>query len=673
MKRSPQVTIGSQLFLNASSTAAQAREWVRQMAAARLKSIRLFLIWDHLEPRPEQWRFEVYDAVFDEAAACGLWVVPTLMSVSPPGWMRRTGGVQAVANLEDPDILSAADRYLDAVAGRWGGHPALHSWILWNEASRLPPSTPQSRARFRAFLRERFAGDISALNAVQFKTYDDFDQVAAGGEEGSMDLEFAGYAEAVLYQEFAVHDLMRHLRRIRDRLRRTDPEHPVHVNPHNVSSYVQHAGQSVWAEAAEVDFLGCSSHPVWHSTRFSRDRWTRSVGLFADLMRSATPHAEGEFWVTELQGGTTLLSAASADCPDAAELERWMWEGIGSGARATVFWCFNWRDDGYEAGEWHLLQLDGTPSPRLEAATGVARILEEKGDWFGPATPWVPKVVLLRSDAAERLAWVDKTVSDGPEDPRNRSRTADSAAGAALLFADLDLEVGYVEESGLQALVGDETRCPAVIVLPGLECLRDGTLETLLEFQQGGGLVLADGPVGWKDPCGRLAPHRAPLLEKLFGGSLADVVSWREAQRLPDPSQPMSPWWLRVLLTPGTPTSSHWIPTWFFHRFLLGEYPLDRAALRDLLPETLWEGPRLLHPGPATRLRRLRHPQGILLIVLQESGERQVDILFPAAGTLHTLEGNPQTLSANTRLSLPLNDAGVGIFLFSRATDVQQG
>ncbi len=678
------VCIGSQLFINKHNRPDEIRGWVEAMAEAQLKVIRLFVIWDHLEASPGRWDFVQYDAVFDAAAQRGMWVVPTLMSVSPPGWMLRTGGVQAVANLEDPEILAAGEGYIRQVVGRWKDHPALHSWILWNEASRLPPRTPQTLLRYQQFLRERFAGDVSAMNALQFRQYAAFEDVGKTRESGAMDLEFAGFAEKVFWEEFAVSELCTHLRRIGAIVRELDPQHPLQVNPHGLAYYVQHAGQSIWREAACVDFLGCSSHPVWHSTRFDRSRWGRSCGIFADLMRSATPDAEGEFWVTELQGGTTLLSAERADCPDPQELERWMWEGIGAGARATVFWCFNWREEGYEAGEWHLLRLDGSPSPRLRAATRVADTLESHAEWFEPARPRRPQMLMLRSDAAERLAWVENSTTPDPRDPRNRMRVADSASGAALLLADLGWDCGSVEEKGLGACLADPSRKPRLLIVPGLEALCDGTLELLLNFARGGGLVIADGPVGWKDPLGRIAQERRTLWNELCGFPLADVEAWRCTQNLPPDGETPSPWWLRVVAgersadvcgehTQGdTLLMRHrvglgqvvCIGTWFFHRFLVGDYSGNRRWFSTLLQALPAEPLQLAEPGPGQRLRLLQHPRGFCGVLICETGETSLLIRTAMSGTLERQDGIRKTLAQGETLSIPLDSAGCACFLF---------
>ncbi len=678
--------IGSQLFINRNMTPAEASVWVKRMRDAGLLRIRLFMVWDFLEPEPDRWTFSTYDAVFDTAQECGMDVVPTLMSISPPGWMLRTGGVQAVANLEDPAIIEEGDRYIDTIVQRWGSHPALHSWILWNEASRILPRNSETMARFRQWLCDRFQGEIQAMNALQFRRYSDFDQVGRTREEGGMELEFATYAEGVLWQEFTVVELCRHLARIGKRIRMQDSVHPLHVNPHNLCGALQHAGQSVWKEAEVVDFLGCSSHPVWHATRFPRHNWLQAVGMFADVCRSASPSDSGEFWVSELQGGTTRLSAMSPDGPDRNELARWIWAGIGAGASTTLFWCFNWRDEGYEAGEWALTRMDGSPSPRLEAATEVANEMETHRSWFSATQPWDPEIWILRSDAAERLAAVESHGEEGVHSPRNLQRVTDSASGAGMLFSRLGAEVRYVEENGLKQALDEGP--PRILVVPGLEVLSEGLLERLLEYVTAGGLVVADACPGWKDPFGRLATWRETELTRFLGGRCLDLESWRNAADVPGDQPQPAGWWYRTILskpvdgdvhstwTDGVPqTWTHrvgegaicMIGTWFFHRFLLGPYPETSRWLRDILSSAFPVLPlRKDVASDDTVLRHLQHPEGTVIVLISESAQREKDLIPAFKGQLEWMDGKRISVSDQVSVRLPLDHRGIGYGLFRK-------
>lgn len=78
------ILIGSELFINDKDKPEQIKAWVSQMKEAKLKIIRLFVMWSHVQPQEDQWDFSKYDAVFSEAERLGMGVVPTFMSVNPP-------------------------------------------------------------------------------------------------------------------------------------------------------------------------------------------------------------------------------------------------------------------------------------------------------------------------------------------------------------------------------------------------------------------------------------------------------------------------------------------------------------------------------------------------------------------------------------------------------------
>ncbi len=675
----PSPCIGSQLFVNRTHQPHELKLEVDRMAEAGLKLIRLFLVWDHLETEAGHWNFSAYDAVFDRAAERGLLVIPTLMSVSPPGWMQCSGGLQDVANLEDPSIIEAGERYIREVVSHWASHPALHSWILWNEASRPLPRNEITLEAYRSWLSTRFEQDISKLNAVSFQRWKRFADIGRAQSSEGTSLEFRGYAESVLWLEFSVVELMRHLRRIAAEIRKIDREHPLHVNPHNLCRCVQIAGQSIWEEAELVDFLGCSSHPVWHANRFPRDRWTRAVGIFADLMRSVTPHPQGEFWVSELQGGPARLSAETPDCPSPAELKRWIWEGVGAGARGTLFWCFNSRDEGFEAGEWSLRYLDGSPSPRLQAASEVSKELEERADWFAASRPMNPGCKILRSEAAERLAFVDTRDGEDEQNPRNNNRVADAAAGAALLCADLGIDAGYLEETRLST-----EEAPELLIVPGLECVSDHCLEQLLDWVKQGCTLLADAWPGLKDEYGRMRLDRSPVWQELFGLQLQELEPFAGCAALPETTSHAAAWWYRVraqaveaeqLNDTDAPLWKHscgqgqvyLVGSWYFHRFLLADRAEERAQISELLRDhTPKPALELSEPGPQKRLRCLNHPQGFSGVLIDEAERDHILIKSHCAGTLQLASGEHMELQEGQQLQVPMRSCGTQPFHVAR-------
>ena len=59
------------------------------------------------------------------------------MAQSPPGWMQISHGSQDIGPVDDPEYWQQALTWAETIVQHWSAHPALHSWILWNEASRV--------------------------------------------------------------------------------------------------------------------------------------------------------------------------------------------------------------------------------------------------------------------------------------------------------------------------------------------------------------------------------------------------------------------------------------------------------------------------------------------------------------------------------------------------------
>lgn len=636
------VRFGSHLFVNPEDSPELLRARIKVLAEAEFQLVRLFLPWGQVEPRPGVWRWNQFDEIFDEAKARGMRIVVTLMSVSPPGWAGMTGGLQDVADLDDEVFWAKSLGHVRTVVEHFKDHPALDSWILWNEPCRtIRPEEPNALHAFQRFLKRTYKGGIDAYNATHYRPAASFEEIELRGK-GAHESAFGSHRAKVEWLEFTMENLKEKLEAIAGEVRQLDQRHPIHVNPHRISQCLAEAGQSIWREADTVDFMGCSAHPAWHSVRFPRGRYADSVAMFADLMRSATRAPGGYFWVTELQGGGTLMSAFEALAATPAESRVWLWQSIAAGAKAVVYWCANGRTDGYEAGEWDLLDFRGQASPRLRAITETIRAFKPHQSWLAKATAPRADVGIVVSEETLVLNLVEGH-GDDPTNPRNRQKGADSVAGAYLMAADLSLEVVFYDlrrlrETPLESL-------PRVLILPSLVVVDLETIELLHALAAGGRMVIGDGFFAWKDRDGRLARSLWADAAKLWGaectgyeavgtkqcasaagGSLRgwfaqgqfEVTQAEIAARWEDGS----PACLRNRIGDGT---AFRIGTHFFQRyFTVDADPEALAWFRQLIESELEPALRLLNPGATLRLRRLASPEGELGFLINSGTQDQV-------------------------------------------------
>lgn len=664
-----QIEIGSQLFINRGDSPETVRSLVRQFADSGLKVIRLFLFWDYVERFENQWDFSQFDACFAQAEESGVTVVPTLMPVSPPGFMCISTGVQDIGDLNDPVFWEKAMEYVRRTVQRYSHSPALHSWILWNEPTRYIRKTEHSVRAFREYLRWFYGGDISAVNKLYYNRFQSFDEIEKNYDTQVENLSFRGYSESTDWIRFCVHDLCQKLRDIGSEIRKWD-NHPIHVNPHDVGRNIIAGGQSVWQEARVVDFIGCSCHPSWHSVRFPRERIHQSVTLFADLMASATCHPEGLFWVTELQGGNNIFSGIRPMSPTPDEITRWIWQSLGCGAEKVVFWCFNTRSEGFEGAEWGLLGLDGTPSPRLEASGEICRLLEREQDLFSRVRPGKPDVYILHSESSWIVSDVEGEGTD-ISNPRNRMFASDAVAGAYLLCQDLGLEARFIDEERiLQGALPKD----AVLLAPSVFACREGVCEALEQFVSQGGTLMADQMFGLKDEYGRICAHRFPLLERLFGVHQKDVgvLNGPEDWTLEGITCPA--WFLRMEGLPvtaevlgrfsdGAPAAlrNHLgdgtalrLQTAFFQRYFPDQDEGQKDMLSKLLPPLPEKRIALENPSPVLSSRLLSQGSDHVLMLFNASDAVQTArVRVPANAALRSLAGSQQSLRDENGLILP--------------------
>ncbi|UKS28726.1 beta-galactosidase [Paenibacillus sp. HWE-109] len=668
--------IGSQLFINKDDTEEAVRAWVRSMQEHGLTVIRLFMIWEQVEPRAGEWQFGSYDACLDEASICGLKVVPTLMSVSPPGWMKLTDGPQSVSDLDDPAYQTKARGYVEKIAQRYGNHPALDSWILWNEPTRYITKSKFAMEAYARYIRENF-DTIEAYNQISYTQYESFEALAADDDEGSQlnAQPFQSFAERLSWSRFSVYNMNQQLAWIRDVIRENGSSHEVHINPHNLGAEMQGGGQSIWQQSEVVDFLGCSAHPMWHSLRFPEKRWGQSVAFFADLMKSATRHPDGKFWVTELQGGLTLYSAGQAYTPSKEVIREWIWEGLGSGAKAVVFWCFNARNSGYEAGEWALLNPWGGSSPRLEAVKEAAGVIAEHQPLFDLSRSEAAHVMVLYSEASWALGAVEGTGHD-PGNPRNVNMYADALAGAYLMFSDLSAEVIFINEDRL--VHEGIPEAIQVFVLPNTIVLGLAEIEVLRAYVSRGGLLIADGLIGMKDRNGKLDPATMLEASQLLGAQFKDIVTDGESFSITGLHGSEWPGWFYRLPLEPLGSAEVWgrftdgsaamvkeecgsggqvirIGTNFFQHYFAKPDVRLLSLLQEHAGKRIDGTVRLANSHADLRMRTLEHPEGVILIIMNKGLETTANLSFAVAGQLKSLTktGEASVLRVQASETLP--------------------
>ena len=295
----------------------------------------------------------------------------------------------------------------------------------------------------------------------------------------------------------------------------------------------------MWRLKPAVDFLGASMHASWHFGMFAREDFGVAYGFCCDLIRSVS--APAPWWVTELQAGPTVFTGSRPLNPTGAEITRWLWDGFGNGARGIVYWLWHPRTQGNEAGEWALAGPNGEDTERTRATKSVAEVLARHADFFNAAKPMRATSAILYPRDAMLLYAIDGW-------RRPTDELMHSLMGCYKACCRAHVAVDFLDVSELEA---GKAAAYRVLYLPYAYALSEKSVQAIREFVRAGGVVWADGLVGWKDEQGATRQLPPGPLSDLFGFTLEDIQAEWDPFSLTDGQEKAGELW-RCVIPRGT-------------------------------------------------------------------------------------------------------------------------
>jgi len=506
-KLTGQLRIGAEYFLNPTDTKTYIDQQFESMHATGLTLVRIFIIWNDVERVPGVWDFRRYDWIYDAAARNGIQIAATLCPEDPPGWKNETPFYHSRINLNEPAARAAAAEYLKRVVGRYKDNPAQGVWLLMNEPAKYD-TEPATFQAFGNWLQKKY-GSVDALNQQWFGHLHRFSDVTI--TEGQLENYWTDYHAVIDWRNFNVDNLIDLLTWVKQQVEAIDSNHPVHFNV--TRPIGDAAGQDVWKEKSVPDIVGVSMHWTMLSTTPETDYGER-YAYRLDLASNASMSLPAKpFWVTELESGPVTYSGQFAFTETPDDLTRWMWDSYGAGSRAIIFWLWNPRVGGTEAGEWSLVSLDGTPSVRVAAVRRVADTLK-RNPWLSQARPQAANVAILYNRDAEILMSLD-----GRRQHRD-TEVSDSLLGCYLALHRAHVATQFVD---LDQLKSGELQKFKVLYIPESYALDDTSIAALKNYVRDGGTLWADGLTGWKTATGEIRPTIPGGMADLFGVEAKDV------------------------------------------------------------------------------------------------------------------------------------------------------
>ena len=501
--------LGAEIWIEPGQTPFQIDTWFRELADSHMPVARLFLMWPYLESAPDEWNFTLYDAAFRAAEKYHIHIVATLTPSGLPPFLGGDGsqGGGVLPTIKDQQFAAA---YIAKVVEHYRSSSALDAWLLVNEPGQGPVANPAAIPAFKKWLAKQYSS-VDQMNAAWGTAYKEFDAAQPPASR-----QLFNRNQELDWRAFWEHYQTAQLRWLADEVRKSDSNHPVHLNPAGLLGNLADVSDDLPSWRTFLDSLGCSIHPAWHFGLLNRDQYALGVSYLNDLVRGSIEPKP--YWVTELQGGNNIYSGHKPMNPTPQDIAQWVWTSIGSGADRIIFWLLNSRAKGLEAGEWSLLDFQGLPSERLRTAAAIANVVNQHESFFSLARPYHSPITILLSLDTMNF----EEVFDADDDPaRSRNAHILSALGfyEALSRLGPPPDIKYFNDYDWDK----ETKQPRVAILPDARVLTEVQIHALHSFIEHGNTLLITGLTGFYGPHATAWSLMGFPLAEVTGGRLKEV------------------------------------------------------------------------------------------------------------------------------------------------------
>lgn len=189
---------------------------------------------------------------------------------------------------------------------------------------------------------------------------------------------------------------------------------------------------------------------------------------------------------------------------------------LAGGFKGAGLWAWNYRNAGWESGEYALLNRQLEPGPRAVRAGKIAQAANLYRDeiWQAHKEPYVGVLVNWDNEAI----WAAVA---GPGRTHFRHFPVKARIGISRALINGNIPWEHVTPSDLKKGLGKRYK---VIYMPAQAAINDELFPLLDEYVRNGGRLVIDAPGGWWDAQGRvLKTGEGTPFEVLFGASIADM------------------------------------------------------------------------------------------------------------------------------------------------------
>jgi beta-galactosidase len=503
-------------------------EDARRMAAMGLSRVRIGeFAWSRIEPLPGTYDWDWLDRAVETLHRHGLGIIMGTPTATPPKWLvdqmpdmvaidaqgrPRSFGSRRHYCFSHAGYAQAAARIVEAMAQRYGDHPAIVAWQTDNEYGCHDTTMSFSAAAaqgFRQYLARRYPS-IDALNtawgnvfwSMEYRSFAEIDLPNLCVTEPNP-------AHVLDFRRFSSDQVVKFNRMQCDILRTHSPGRDI---VHNFMGFYTEFDHH--AVGRDLDVASWDSYPLGFLEQFwfsqaEKNAYVRQghpdiAAFHHDLYRGCS--AQGRWWVMEQQPGPVNWARFNpAPLPGMVRL--WTLEAMAHGAELVSY--FRWRQAPFAQEQMHagLLRPDSVDDVGAHEARQVASEIAAIGA-AGPAPKSVALVFSYDSD------WVTDI------QPQGRGFSAlrlafEFYSGLRQLGLDVDIIAPGTMLDGYQ-----------MVVIPTMPILADQFVDQLAAFA---GPVIIGPRTGSKTASFNIPPDLPPgPLQRLIPIKVIRVESLRD-------------------------------------------------------------------------------------------------------------------------------------------------
>jgi len=472
-------------------------EDVRMMRAAGLTVVRMAeFAWSTLEPRIGDFHFDWLERIIALLAAEGITTVLGTPTAAPPVWLvQQSPDLLAVDEngrrvqfgnrchycVNSPDFHTAVQRYVHAMAERFGPNPHVIGWQIDNEYNRVC-YCERCRRLFQEHLAQKY-GSLEALNqrwttSYWSQTYSAWEQIPLpiGSHNPGLMLELKRFITES-YRKFQSLQL--------DALR---PHLPPGVwVTHNFMGWYD--GFDHYALSQDLDIAAWD----WYVGTGHHD-YLASGGAH-DLTRG---FKRKRFWVMETQPGSVNWSAVN-NLLDKGEARAMAWHAVAHGAQAILYWQWRSALGGQEQYHGTLVDQSGQPRPFYSEVQQISQEFPAVAPQLAGFEPQARVALLNDYESRWSIQW------------QCHHEDFDYVAHFNHYYRPIaSLNVPIDVLSARQLTDSSQLYGYSLVIAPTLLLVTEKPVRALLEYVAQGGHLVLTLRSGMKDEYNALLPSRPP-------------------------------------------------------------------------------------------------------------------------------------------------------------------